>query len=85
MANATATKTKKFTIHYPVTTIHQVTIERAEDITEEELLQSVTRDDLVGGHPDHSGIWDSIKDSWRNSEPGDCYISDDEGEQLFDD
>lgn len=79
----TKTGTKTFVIQYPVTSYTQVTIERSSDISEEDLLKSVTKDDLVSGYHDQENSWDSLKDSWRESVPGDLFITDEVGDQLF--
>ena len=68
MTNATAPETKTFIVRYPVTSYHEVEVERDANITEEALLESVTRDDLMRGDTDDSGAWDSLKSSWRDSD-----------------
>ena len=72
------TKTKKtFIVRYPVTTYHAVEVERDTDISEEALLESITRKELgEGEHQDDCG-WDSVKTSWRDKE-AEVYVYDEE-------
>ena len=80
MTQATATKTKTFIVRYPVTTYVAVEVERDANISEEELLRSISRDDLSKGETQDDCAWDSLKSSWRDADAvvyvydeDDCY------------
>ena len=77
MTTATATKTKKFIVRYPVTTYYFVEVERAENITEEDLLNSITRDELTKGEAQNDCGWDSIKSAWRDGD-AETYVYDED-------
>ena len=77
MTNATVTQTKTFIVQYPVTTYHAVEVERPVDITEEELLKSITRDELMSGEEQNDCGWDSLKSNWRNK-VADVYVYDED-------
>ena len=73
--------TRIYRIEYPVTSYYQVTVERPVDITEEELLASVTRDDLANGE-DVSDGWDMLKDAAREGNYS-CILDEDFEEIEF--
>ena len=83
MTNATETKTKTFTIHYPVTLYTLVSVERDANISEEELLASISKDDLVNGSEDDDGAWEDLKCVWRDATPGDLTITDEDGDYVY--
>ena len=73
------TATKTFIVRYP-STYHAVEVERPENLTESELLSSITRDELMSGEEQNDCGWDSLKSSWRNGDAqvyvydeDDCY------------
>ena len=75
-----STSTKTFVVRYEVTTYHAVEVERPENITEEDLLSSITRDELMSGEVQNDCAWDSLKSSWRDGnaavyvyDEDDCY------------
>ena len=76
---------KTFIVRYPVTTYVAVEVERDENITQEALLDSVTRQDLVNGETQDDCAWDTLKDSWREG-IAEVYTYDAEGlyEDAFD-
>ena len=76
MTNATATK-KTFIVRYPVVTYHAVEVERDANITEEELLDSISKSDLMAGEAQDDCAWDSIKSAWREGE-ADIYVYDED-------
>ena len=78
-------ETQTYVIQYPITTYATLRVERDKGISEEDLLDSVTKVELSGSDVERSCIWDSLKDGWRNAEPADCYITDEDGEELFSD
>ena len=84
MTNSTATKTdtKTFTIRYIVTGYYDVEVERPADITKEELLNSVDRDELMSGEENSDSAWDNLKAAWRE---GDADIYDEDWDLLFED
>ena len=84
MTTATTTKTQTYRITIPFTSWTTIEVERPEDISELELLKSITREELANGEDDGDS-WSSLKDSWRESQPGDFHITDDECEPLFQD
>ena len=49
MTASTSTQTKTFIVRYPVVIYIDVDVERSSDITREELLESISKDDLVNG------------------------------------
>jgi hypothetical protein len=63
MTTSTKTETKQFYISYCVVSSFGLYVERDANITKEELLESITRDDLHTGEAD--GEWDGLKDAWR--------------------
>ena len=78
----TKTDTKVFNITYTYTAYHRVSVERPSDISEEELLSSITYDELASGE-DVGDPWSDLKDEWGAAEPGQLDITDDEWEPLF--
>ena len=83
-ATPTKTDTQVFNITYTYTAYYSVSVERPSGITEQELLNSITRDELTSGS-DSGDAWSNLKEEWRAAEPGDLDISDEEGEPLFQD
>ena len=69
---------KTFIVRYPVTTYYAVEVERPEGITEEELLASVTREELTSGEPQEDCAWDTLKEAWRDCD-GEVFTYDGEG------
>ena len=75
------TATKEFTIQYIFNSYCTVEVERPADISEKDLLESVTREDLTAGDSQEGG-WDDLKEAWRAAETGKHYIAVD-GEEVF--
>jgi hypothetical protein len=77
----------KINIEYEVTTSFQLTIERdepPEDVND--LLESVTRDELSESPCDVYPIeWGHLKEAWRNADPENTYITDENDNPLYDD
>ena len=71
----------KIYINYNVNVTYTVEIERETLPTEEDLIDSITKDELVNG--DGELTWDAIKDAWRFSDPTDIIITDDEYNELY--
>lgn len=72
------TATKKFIVRYPVTIYCDVAVERPENITEEELLKSITRNELADGDIQDDCAWDSLKDRWRDQDHEAVYTFDED-------
>lgn len=70
--------TRTYQVSYEVTSYVEVFVDAPVDITREELLKSVTKDDLVAG--EESGHWDALKAAWRNDNVS--LILDEEGEEI---
>lgn len=71
----------KLYVNYSVNVTYTVEIERETLPTEEDLIESVTKDELVNG--DGELTWDAIKDAWRYSNATDIIITDDEFNELY--
>ena len=71
----------KLYVNYNVNVTYTVEIERETLPTEEDLIDSITKDELVNG--DGELTWDAIKDAWRYSDPTDIIITDDEFNELY--
>ena len=71
----------KLYVNYNVNVTYTVEIERETLPTEEDLIDSITKDELVNG--DGELTWDAIKDAWRFSNPVDIIITDDEFNELY--
>ncbi len=76
------TQTKTFIVRYPVTTYIDVEVQRPSDITEEELLNIIDKDELVNGVENDEGGWDSLKSAWRDGSP-DVILDEDYEEVEF--
>ena len=71
--------TRTYRIQYPVTTYYEVCVVRDVDITEDDLLKSVTRTELANGE-EIGDAWDALKDAARE-----CNVSlilDRDGEEI---
>ena len=75
--------TKEFIIRYETTTYTYVSVERDANITEKELLDSITRTELDAGSYEDDGVWDQLKEAWRSAEPGMFSITDDDYNEQF--
>ena len=49
MTTSTPIQAKTFIVRYPVVTYIDVELERSSDITREDLIESLSKDDLVNG------------------------------------
>ena len=74
----------KINIMYDVATSFVITVERDElPATYDELLQSVTRDELSDcGMVIHDIEWSNIKQAWRSSTPDNTMVYDEKGEDI---
>ena len=75
----------KIDIEYEVTTSFRITVERDElPENHDELLESVTRDELLNTPIDVYPIeWDHIKYAWRESSSENTYVFDKNNEPLY--
>ena len=71
----------KLYVNYSVIVTYTVEIERESLPPEEDLIDSITKDELLNG--DGELTWDHIKDAWRFSDPADIIITDDEYNELY--
>ena len=71
----------KLYVNYNVNVTYTVEIERETLPTEDDLIDSITKDELVNGAGELT--WDAIKDAWRYSNPSDIIITDDEFNELY--
>jgi len=71
----------KLYVNYNLNVTYTVQVERETLPTEDDLIASVTRDELLNG--DGELTWDDIKDAWRYSDPADIFITDDEFNELY--
>ena len=72
--------TKTFRLFYNTNSMWEVEVERDEDITLVDLLESITRDELIEGSEVEGG-WDSLKDAWRSDDT--AFILDKDGDDCF--
>ena len=70
--------TRTYVISYEVTTYYDVPVERPADITEDELLSSITRQELWNAQ--ETGDGDGLKEAVREKRVS--LILDEEGEQV---
>jgi hypothetical protein len=79
MTTSTKTETKTFYVSYRVVSYFGVYVERDANITQEELIKSITKDELFTGEAD--GEWDGLKDAWREGDVS--YIRNEDGDDAF--
>jgi hypothetical protein len=76
--------THRITIEYEVTTCFQVVVERDElPATHDQLLESVTRDELSGSLDTLPIEWGHVKDAWRSATPENTWVFDENNDPLF--
>jgi hypothetical protein len=75
------TELKTFQVSYRVVSYYDIQVERPANITEEELIASITRDEALGGNGEESGGWDGLKEAWRTQDVS--LILDEDGDQAF--
>ena len=68
----------KVFIEYPVSVSALVEKDVPEGTSYEDIINSVTRDDLVAAEVQQAG-WDHLKDTWRCEDHPDVYKADDNG------
>ena len=71
----------KLYVNYSIPVTYTIEIERETLPSEDDLLESITKDELVDG--DGGLTWDHIKDAWRFATPTDVIITDDEFNELY--
>ena len=84
MTTSTATQTKTFIVRYPITYYYDVKVERDTSISEEDLLYSITRTELIAGERLDDFAWDSLKSSWREGDAEVFVIDEDDCYELAD-
>ena len=70
--------TRTYRVSYEVTSYYDVYVDRPVDITQEELISSITRHDLSSG--EEVAHWDGLKDAWRKRNVS--LILDEEGDEI---
>ena len=68
-------------INYSIPVTFTVVVQRDKLPDEQELLDSITRDELINGEGELT--WDDIKWAWRNADTDTVYITDKDFEQLY--
>ena len=68
-------------INYSIPITFTVVVERDELPDEHELLESITKDELLTG--DGELTWDDIKWAWRNADPNDVIVTDKNYDELY--
>ncbi len=81
MTTTTAIANKTFVLSYMVSYPVEVYVERPENITKDELIESVTYDEVFVAR-DGSAAYYSLKDAWRDNEAV-VYSADEEGDCDF--
>ena len=61
----------RYELTYEVTTSYTVTVERDEELTAEQVADTVSKDELANGVPGQV-TWDEVKNAWRSPE---CCLS----------
>lgn len=64
-ADGNPVETQTFVVAYRMTVYNYVHVERPVNISREDLLLSIDKDDIVNGDCDVS--WDDVKDAWREN------------------
>ena len=75
--------TAEFTIRYELKSYWYVTVDRDPNITEEDLLASIDKDELLSGEENSDSAWDELKDAWANAGVGELYITNADGDEMF--
>ena len=70
---------KEFIVSFRVVGVYDVRVTRPADISQEDLLASITHIDMANGESETS--WDDVKAAWRNNAVAAIY--DAEFEELF--
>ena len=79
-ATPTAT-TETFTVTYRVDVYFTLQVERPSDTKPDDIITSITRDEIVNAEEDCDGLWDGIKEAWRNDEV--VRIENEQGDNLI--
>ena len=69
-------------VNYTVPITYTVVIDRDKLPDEIDLLDSITKDELVNG--DGELTWDDIKAVWRTADPVDVIVTDENHNELYD-
>ena len=77
--------THRITIEYEVTTSFQVVVERDElPASHDQLLESVTCDEISDCMDPLPIEWGHVKESWRSATPENTWVFDEDNIPLFD-
>ena len=71
----------KIHINYSIPVTYTVVVERDELPDEDELLNTVTREEMLDG--DGEITWDDVKNAWRYSDPSDVIVTDENHDELY--
>ena len=69
----------QYTVSYAVTCFNDVIINRPSDMTAQEIIESVTRDEMASG--EMTAEWDGCKEAWRQQTVS--LIYDEYGNQVY--
>ena len=76
--------THRITIEYEVTTSFQVVVERNElPASHDQLLESVTCDELSASLDPLPIEWGHVKEAWRSATPENTWVFDEDNNPLF--
>ena len=70
-ADGNPVETQTFVVPYRMTVYNNVRVIRPVNITREDLLLSIDKDDIVNGDCEVS--WDDVKDAWRDNAVAEIY------------
>ena len=73
-AASTSADTQTFMVSYRMVVYNNVRVERPADITEEDLIASISKDDIVNG--DCEVTWDDVKAAWQDNDISAIYDED---------
>ena len=68
-------------INYSIPVTYTVVVERDELPDEHELLDTVTREEMLDG--DGEITWDDVKNAWRYSTPSDVIVTNENYDELY--
>ena len=81
MTTTTPTTTETFTVTYRIDAFYTLQVERPSGTNPDDIIASITRDEIANAEEEVDGLWDGLKDAWRSkdvarleNEEGDCLI-----------
>ena len=69
----------QYTVSYAVTCYNDVTVERPDNMSAEEIIDSITRQEMADGQM--TAEWEGCKDAWRTQTVS--LIYDQDGNQVY--